>query len=609
MEIKLKLPIPYSKYELGFQYSKFTPLTEFESLIIILVFCKNKNEIGRLENFSKVIMEKYNLNEKFLNLFEESFKKLKKSQTIITEGNDRFYDILIGNININKDVEVNISKEVFVGVKEETIIKKFTYISNLLIKNGIKLEKSFNNVDIGNKDLSFFIEINKKINSNYDREFDLKADEIKNEGQEAYIEKKFLNDLDSIPRFSNIYFRNEEVIFKHEESRLYPTDQASEEIIALFSNQEFYSELPKMIIENIESKIKAPITAKDFQTIDSKNVNEKLLFEINEGLFSIIDNKIIGLFNRKKELFFDNIANSNSNFYNELCIENFSNYIPIITEILNNENKNVLNKIYINVNEEIKKIIIDSLFKDKSILKNNIAFIEEFQKDCMPMLKMLRLHDLLDLAMTDKLFLEIIRSDSNDRKYVGELQTNNISEIIHKDIINIYHFEYTGQNYYFKNSSIEMEVNNFYKEFNLLKIDNLENLKIFQLKLKQWKEINSKISFTIILLEQKLQSSIKELELQKEKAIKDSCELMAVEIRKVVEPFFQYLGITDISKLSDEHINDYEKLGDFKDKWRWNHSYLHNDKRTNYSRESLSKLENNKLFFEKIIKEIKEERN
>ena len=119
MDIKLILSIPYSKYDVSFEYSKLVNLTEFESLIVILVFCKNRKEISLVKNLSELIVEKYNVTNSFLPLFEKSFDNLKKTQTIIINSDETFYDILIGNIDLNSDVEDNLKAENFFGFLEE----------------------------------------------------------------------------------------------------------------------------------------------------------------------------------------------------------------------------------------------------------------------------------------------------------------------------------------------------------------------------------------------------------------------------------------------------------------------------------------------------------
>ncbi|MDK2819391.1 MAG: hypothetical protein KFW07_01000 [Mycoplasmataceae bacterium] len=522
MKIELKLPIPYSKYDVSFEYSKLIPLSEFESLIVILIFCKNKGEITKTDNLIKVIKEKYNLNDSFIDLFKEPFKKLLSTETIISKekssniNDDSFFDVLIGNLDLNKDVQENIEADNFLGIKNEPFFRKSTFISNLITKTGfVQIKENFKHVELkDDQDLSFFVEVNKKINQNYKTTFDLKANLLK-DNDEAYKKHKISSGEKSVPLYENIYFNDEEITFNYDEGSLYSTDKLSEEIIELFSKNIFYTNLPNMIIKTLETKILAPITNQDLLSIEDKNIDSMHIFQIDSKIFYVLGNVIIQLFNKNQELLFNNVTNASPLFYKKLCKLEVDSYDEIILYLLNDQNKNLLLTIYEKVNNEVKEAIINILFADNTLFKQNLLFVKKEIKDCLPKLKEKSLNDLSNLLLEDnELFLDVLKNDSDKRQYIDQLKTSNIAKILHKEIINIYKLSYDGETHNLKDSHLEDEINSFYTKYKSLNYNVMNELETFKIELNNWKGINSNITFVFITLEQKLNSSIRQLELK-----------------------------------------------------------------------------------------------
>lgn len=610
MEIKIKLPIPYSKYDLTFEYRKLISLTELESLIIILVFCKNKGEINKTNKLVDALKEKYNLNSSFQDLFETNYMKLLRSGAIIAYNDEeKFSDVLIGNLDLNKDVELYLGKEKFWGMKEEPIYKNETYISNLILKNGINiLSNNFDEVKVeDDKALLYFRDENEKINGNYDNYFDIEANKEKNKKDNAYKTKKFTSNEIKINSYENIFFRKEEVIFHYDDGSLYSTDNISEEIIKLFSNNIFYKDFPSIIKSNIETKIISPNTNDNLAILKDDNIDKKLLIIIKENIYYILDNKIVQLFNKRRELSLNDFKNTEPISYNVLCKKDFDDYSDIINELLINVDKNLLIDIYKKVNVEIKREIINKLFANKEFLTNNLEFIKSELEDCLKELKKIPLIEITKLLkFDDDLFLDILKSDSTKREFIQQLKTCDISRLLHIKIIEIYRLSYDGNSYYLLNSSLEKEINNFYNEYQFIQ-PHLENYKKFKLKLTNYKDLNSEINFVFRLLDENLNSSIKELELQNEEKIKESCILIAQNIRGIVEPLAKSLGMDGkIVKEFADLIKDLSQRQTFIEKWNFNHQWLHGKiKKNQFNRNNLKKLEENKEFFEKTIDEIK----
>lgn len=609
MDIKLILSIPYSKYDVSFEYSKLVNLTEFESLIVILVFCKNRKEISLVKNLSELIVEKYNVTNSFLPLFEKSFDNLKKTQTIIINSDETFYDILIGNIDLNSDVEDNLKAENFFGLLEEKILRKNIYFSNLLTKSGLQISDNISNVKtIDIKDLFFFINVNKTINENFKVALDLKGAELTNRNNEAYIGYKYITYQEEVMnKYENIIFNNEEVIFSSDDKKIYSTDKLSEEILSLYSSNVFYYELPDLIVKSINTKIIAPITTNDFPSINDSIINNELLFEIDSNLFYILEKKIIKLYNRKKELIFDNKKDNKHLSYNELCKEEILNYNSVILKLLNEIDSKLLSLVYKNVDLEIKELIVNNLFEKNEFLKNNILFLTEEFESCLLKLKEMKLNNLLEIGINDQLLLKIFINDSNDRKYISQLKEENISELLHADIIKIYHFEYTGNNYYFKKSDIENEINAFYNNWKSIDKNNLDACKEFKISLTHFKKgINPKIVFTLNSLEQENDSFISTLELQKKDAIEKKCGNIAIEIRQIIEPLYKEFEKNNFKEFVEQFVSNKKDKEDLIDRWKFNHTYLHDDGKNHkdkYSQDSLSKLEVNKKVFEEFKKQ------
>ena len=604
MELKIKLPIPYSKYDLIFEYRKLISLTELESLIIILIFCKNKGEISKLKKLTDLLKEKYNLDSSFQDLFIESYKKLLYSGVIIANNNEEdFYEVLIGNLNLNKDVESYLEEEKFLGMKEEPINKSKTYISNLILKNGITIQN--NNFDWSTIDdenaLFYFKNINEKINGNYEYYFNIEANKHKDNDGEAYKNKSFATNEENIKSYQNIFFKNEEIIFNFVEGTLYSTDDISEQIIELFSNNIFYKDFPSIIKNNLETKIKAPNTNENLKTLEDNNINKESQINIKENIYYILDNKIVQLFNKKKDIHLNNTKNIDPFFYNELCKRDFDDYSNVINEFLINDDKKLLIEIYKKVNSEIKKEIINKVFANKELLKNNILLIRSELRDCLNKFKNMKLSDISKLFIEDNdSFLYILKNDHTERSYVQQLKTYAINIFIHEKIIEIYRFSYSGNSYYLFESGLEKEINNFYNKFNSIKPD-LDEYKKFKLELNRWKNRNSKNNLVFTILDEKLNSSIKELEIENEKRLRELCIIEAKYIRDIVEPLIKG------NKEFDNLIKDPIKKKSFNEKWKFNHQWLHSsneNKKNNYTKDSLLKLEENKKFFMKFKEEI-----
>ena len=614
--LKLKLPIPYSFFEVRSYYKKTKPLTETEALIIILIATaqKSEKEIKATDNFSSLFKKKYNIEDKFLDFFEKDFNSLVSNKVIINKFPEvKFDKILVGNLEINRTISEFLDNEKFLGLEKETINKKYFFHSDLLSNNYSLKEDNSKKITLPlNNNIEILIKENSKLNKNYDSEIE---NILLKKNPEMGLVKKEITDYYgeeiSINNMNNISFIEEIIEFKLDENRIFSTESKGEKILTFFKEKSYYhNDFINLIEESLKEKIqpneiKYSNDSSSFKSFNLEEIGLKNIYELKDEkkFFHLVDNSELFEIFRNKKNFKVIIDKEYEIEYFELVTKK-SDDIELFLKVINNNT--LFNKLKIEKqNDILKKIIKDFnlLITNEWIIKDNIKEIIEIIYNEIPT------NFLFKKIKEEQSFFEknksliknlFIFDSEKDKKYSDFFKNSSfISLIGEHNLIKFYNFDYEQGISYFNNSLIEEQIISFWKEYknsnsDLILLEKLDkNIQLFSTKNSELKDFMRNLKNKILI----------EIKISKEEIKKEVSDL-AVKTRELFEPLWKPENIKLEIFLEKYYESNKAKKEDIRNKWNANSGFLHHNNDINYNTFTLEKAITINKFFTEISKEI-----
>jgi len=627
--LKLIIPVPYSIFEVKADYKKTKPLTETEALIVILIATaeKDQKEIKATNNFSELFKEKYNIEDKFLELFKKSYQSLIDNKVISnSDEKTKFDEIRIGNLKINKDILRHLDDGNFFGLEKEIITKKSVFWSNLLADPSINIKENNKKRPLrsSENDIKIWIDKNQKLNANYDSiiEVELQKNHKNFNNNEILVDLKISNEdgeVISIKNMNNISFFEEIIEFNLSENRIFPTESRGTEVLNLFNKDIYYKDFINIIETSLKPKIEPQINDNqsleyfDFEQ-DENNIHE---IEMNNEIsfFTLENSELFEIFRNQKSFNLKINKEYKINYFELVKME--SDDLGIFLEIFRRNNE-----IFLKLNDSkktdiFKRIIknFNLLIENEWIIKNNIeSILKIIYNEMQPNV----LFDIIRkeygfFGKNKRLINDLFKLDSvKEKKYLNLLKDNSLMSLIDdQDIIGWYELNYENNNSFLNNSSIEREILSLWSDYKVINDSNLkpsqtlEKFKNLEKKISDFSNRKTKLKYLMGVLKHEI--LIKKLITEED--IKKEVNNLVLETRKSFEKLLNdgnlELFLTEFYKENKQRKESIRK------QWKMNHDFIHYNPKIKYNDEDLQKAIQINEFFSKVeieIKKMKEEK-